>query len=216
MSFSAFSTDVPQFLTDLKANNTKEWFAENKARYDTGLKAPALAFAAELAVALEAATGVAHAPKLFRVYRDVRFSKDKTPYNAHLHVSFTPDTGQATPPMWFFGLGVAQLSLGCGVFGFDKPGLSAFRDRVDGPDGAGMAAMLSALGDDGARLSEPDLKRVPPGYDKDHPQGELLRRKGVSAWRDHDDRMLVTRPGLVAFCMNEFTRLRPLFDTLVA
>ena len=106
MSFSAFSSDVPAFLAELNENNSKDWFAANKARYDDGIKAPAQEFGAAMCAVLEQATDMPHKAKLYRVYRDVRFSKDKTPYNAHLHMSFIPETGQNTPPMWFFGLGV--------------------------------------------------------------------------------------------------------------
>ncbi|KAJ57009.1 hypothetical protein ACMU_00525 [Actibacterium mucosum KCTC 23349] len=216
MNFSAFSKDVPAFLTELKANNSKDWFAANKARYDAGIKAPAQEFGAAMCEVLEQATDLPHSAKLFRVYRDVRFSKDKTPYNAHLHMSFTPNTGQESPPMWFFGLGVDRLSLGCGVFGFDKQSLGAFRDRVAGPDGAELQTALDKLAGAGVRLSEPDLKRVPAPYDKDHPHGALLRRKGLSAWLDVEDRAVVTRPGLVAFTLQNLLLLRPVFDFLRA
>lgn len=215
MSFSAFSDDVPVFLDELGANNTREWFAANKARYEQGIKAPAEAFGTAVCAELAAQTGLHHKSKLFRIYRDVRFSKDKTPYNAHLHLSFTPETGQAAPPMWFFGLGAQRLSLGCGVFAFDKPQLAAFRERVAGADGTGLREILAELESRGVRFSEPDLKRIPPGFDKDHPNGDLLRRKGLSAWIDFEDRLIVAQPGLIDFTMQAFNRLRPVFDFLI-
>lgn len=213
--FDAFAPTVPDFLTRLAANNTKDWFAAHKDEYDRDLKAPALTFGSEVAQGLRQMTGLLHSCKLFRVHRDVRFSKDKTPYNAHLHLSFTPDSGDQTPPMWFWGLGQERLSLGCGVFGFGKAELDRFRDRAAGGEGAALAKMLSRMQNVGLRVSEPELKRVPPGYDKDHPHGDLLRRKGLSVWVDFDDRDIVARPGHVAFCLEQFQRLRPVFDTLI-
>ena len=102
------------------------------------------------------------------------------------------------------------------MFGFDKHSLPTFRDRVAGPDGARLQAVLDGLAADGVRLSQPELKRVPAPFGKDHPHGDLLRRKGLSAWLDFGDRAVVTRPGLVAFTAQQFQRLRPVFDALSA
>ena len=81
--FSGFPADAGEFVGDIKANTKRDWFAENKSRYERALKQPAEAFSVAMAAALERATGVAVRPKIFRIYRDVRFSKAKSPYKAH-------------------------------------------------------------------------------------------------------------------------------------
>ena len=215
-TFEGFSSAAWVFLSDLKNNNTREWFAAHKPLYDADLKAPADAFAGVMASALSAMTELDHSAKVFRIYRDVRFSKDKTPYNPHLRIGFTPDTPATNRPMWFFGVDPQGFALGTGVFAFDKDALSAFRARVAGPDGKALAAMIDGLRNAGARISEPDLKRVPTGYPQDQNHGDLLRHKGLSAWRDFDDPGRLTRPDTVEFCLSEFTKIRPLFDALLS
>ena len=80
--------DTQAFLRDLRANNDRDWFNAHKATYERVYKAPAEAFVAELRPRLEALAGVTLGGKVFRIHRDVRFSKDKSPYNTHLHIGF--------------------------------------------------------------------------------------------------------------------------------
>ena len=119
MTFPGFTQDSLKFLANLKANNTREWFADNKKTYETEIRQPAREFAAEMADSLEQLVGESLKTKIFRINRDIRFSKDKTPYNSHVHISWIPDRG-ASSPAWMFGLSPDYLTLGCGVFEFDK------------------------------------------------------------------------------------------------
>lgn len=214
-SFNGFSNNAMSFLKSLKANNNRAWFAENKKTYEAEIKSPAAAFCDLMSMELKKTTGIPHKSKLFRVHRDVRFSKDKTPYNSHIHISFTPESNLKSPPMWFFGLDTQSLAIGCGVFGFEKPELERFRKRVVGEEGAAIAKTLASLEKKGMRLTEPHLKRVPNEYPKDHPQGDLLRYKGLAVWQDFDDTQWVTKPDMVKTCLKEFKRLTPMFDLLI-
>ncbi|MEM8729352.1 MAG: DUF2461 domain-containing protein [Pseudomonadota bacterium] len=212
-AFDHYDPDALAFLSDLRANNSRAWFTEQKARYEQRIKAPSQDFAAQMAMALEAVSGHSIKSKMFRIHRDVRFSKDKTPYNAHVHLSFAPDGLGDAPPMWFFGLSPERLTLGCGVFEYGKAALDRFRAAMAGPKGADLIDLGHRLEAAGLRVSEPQLKRVPAGYDKDHPHGEALRRKGFSVWRDMAP-AFVTAPGLVSRSMEAMTPLRPVFDLL--
>ena len=214
-SLPGFSAETLEFLETLKANNTRDWFQANKAVYERAVKQPAEAFSAEMACQLEDLTGIAHKPKVFRIHRDVRFSKDKTPYNAHIRISFSPMTDRDdVPPAWFFGFQPGHWALGTGVFAFEKRALERFRDRVAGEDGAALEKLLGALKKKKIRLSDPDLKRVPTGWPQDHARADLLRHKGLAAWIDRED-VTAIRPGMVKSCMSDFTRLKPLFDWLL-
>lgn len=213
-NFDHFSNASMVFLKDLKAQNNREWFASNKGIYDQEIRAPAKSFAQETEIALEALTGIPHRSKIFRIHRDVRFSKDKTPYNTHIHLSFTPETGHANPPMWFFGQNTERLSLGCGVFQYDKPGLSRFRSAMAGTKGAALIALRDTLWNAGIRVSDPHLKRVPSGFDPDHPHKDALLRKGFSAWIDIDGTAFCTQPDLVARTVSEFGKLTAVFEFL--
>ena len=207
-----FPDETVPFLKALKANNDRSWFADNKGLYEEALKKPAAQFCSIASDELERLTGVAHSARVYRIHRDVRFSKDKTPYNAHLHISFFAKGRQV--PAFLFGLEPDRLVLGAGAMGFDKEGLDTYRARAADDDG--LAAILAALESDGVRLSEPELKRVPSGWPKDHPNAVNLRRKTLTAWLPEEPPETVTAPGIAKRCAESFARLQPLFDWLAA
>ncbi len=212
--FDHFSPEALVFLSDLKANNTRDWFAANKKTYEAEIKTPAHEFGEAMCEALSDLTDISHSTKVFRIHRDIRFSKDKTPYNAHLHMSFIPEAGVENPPMWFFGLSPERLSLGCGVFQYDKTELVAFRGAMAGERGAELIRLTQELRSASVRIDEPELKRVPPGFDKDHPHSEALCRKGFSGWLDIDDPAFVTQVSLVDKTVSQMRRLLPIFRFL--
>ncbi len=209
VAFAGFSPAALNFLRDLKAHNTREWFGAQRTVYEAEIKRPALEFADTLAERVARLTGTPHSPKLFRVHRDVRFSKDKTPYNAHVRISLAPE-GPEPAPMWFFGLGVAQLSVGVGLFEFGKALLPGYRAEVmaRGPE---IDDLLEGLMAEGARVDPPELKRVPHGFPADHPQAELLRHKGLSVWRDYGNPQVASDPDLVEIVMRDYLKLLPVW-----
>ncbi len=209
-----FPPETATFLEALKANNNRDWFAENKSAYEQAVKLPAQQFCTLMADALADLTGDIHDFKIFRVHRDVRFSKDKTPYNAHLHISFLPAGREGVSPAWFFGLEPGKLALGAGVFGFDKQLLEKFREQVAGSGGRELAGILNQMNNSGIRISKPELKRVPPGFDKDHQFAENLRRKSLAVWIDLENADMVSEPNLVPSCTTSFGRLKPVVDWL--
>jgi len=127
-------------------------------------------------------------PKLFRPHRDVRFSRDKTPYHIHLHMLWTLSTGEKTvagqTPSLFFGVAPGYVRLGGGIMGFEKTALIRWRAAVDGEFGDEMQGMLDDLTVLGLVADAPELKRVPAPFDKEHIHAGLLRRKGLTVWRD--------------------------------
>lgn len=89
-AFEGFPGEAQTFLGELRDNNTREWFTAQRARHERLIKAPAEAFVAALAPRLASLAGKPVTGKIFRVHCDVRFSHDKSPYNAHLHVLSCP------------------------------------------------------------------------------------------------------------------------------
>lgn len=184
--FSTLVRDARSFLGELADNNTKEWFTENKPKYEANLKSPALALLDIASEDIAALAGHKPTTKLFRPHRDVRFSKDKTPYHIHLHMLWTtPGTPQDIG--WFFGIGLEYISIGAGIMGFDKSGVDAFRRTIDADAGKSLVQEITALTSDGMRLAEPELKRVPAPYDKDHKHADMLKRKSLTIWQDFDE-----------------------------
>lgn len=178
--YDTLITNARAFLTKLDANNTRDWWQENKATYDTKLKAPALALLDDLSTPLSELTDTPIKSKLFRPHRDVRFSKDKTPYNTHLHMMWQLDGDAPQMPVFFFGIGLDYVTMGAGMMGFDKPVLANWRKMVD-LDTDRIMGIVKGVEDQGFSLREPALKRVPSPYDQDHPAGRLLRMKGAVA-----------------------------------
>ncbi len=181
--FEALITRANAFFTRLAANNTRDFYEAHKAAYIAEIRKPAELLADLFAEDLAKHTGRAHTPKVFRIHRDVRFSKDKTPYTTHLHLMWSRP-GPA--PAFFFGASPGYVILGMGMMGLEKDSLTSYRTMVDrrGDD------LADALEASGAQLSDwgPDpLKRVPKPFDPDHPHAELLKRKTFAIHRDLPD-----------------------------
>ena len=119
--------ETVSFLKDLSANNTRDWLTENKQRYESNWKQAGAQFADGFALALKEALGQSMRAKVYRLHRDLRYSKDKTPYHTHLHISAMPDEASGAAPAFMFGLDANKLSVGMGLFAFDKAGLTAWR-----------------------------------------------------------------------------------------
>jgi uncharacterized protein (TIGR02453 family) len=209
-----FTDETLRFLRDLQVNNNRDWFAGEKTRYEHEVKAAATVFATEVGAGLQALTGLPHRHKLFRIHRDLRFSRDKTPYNSHIHLSFAPVEATTAPPAWMVGLSPEYFAIGCGIFAFDRAALEAFRARVAEERGAEVARMLESQTTSGARIEPPELKRVPAPYPADHPRGELLRRKGLVVWTDAASPEEGLGAGGVGRALTAAGRLMPVFNLL--
>jgi len=116
------------------------------------------------------------------VYRDVRFSMDKTTWNAHLHLLWSPADKDGLAPSWFWGVCPDYLVLGMGVIGLRGPDLTRYRAFVDswGDPLSGALEDAFAKGASFGTWGPEPLKRVPKPYDANHPHEELLRRKGFT------------------------------------
>jgi len=219
-TFTGFTPEAIQFLVDLADNNDRAWFAPRKAEYERLLKRPLEALCVALderfksrSIPLEA--DPARSP--FRIYRDVRFSKDKSPYKTQLSASFAwagdraggagvsgrAHSDNVHASGGYFSLGPGNIYAGGGVWHPEPSWLKGFRDRivakpdefraiVEAPE---FVNAFGSVGDDGE-----SLKRVPPGYPADHPAADLLRKKNVTFGRrlSDDDAFSPTLPDILA------------------
>jgi uncharacterized protein (TIGR02453 family) len=201
--------DTQAFLRDLEAHNDRTWFNANKARYERAYKEPAEAFMAELRPRVAKLVERPVAARVFRIHRDTRFSKDKTPYHTYLRISFHPEISPGEPRRrggFFFGLVASQVVVGVGAFDFGPEDLDRYRRAIaDDASGGELADILARLGT--GQIHEPALKRVPAPYPADHPRGELLRRQELNGFRDLDDPALVGSPELADWAMAQFEEL---------
>jgi uncharacterized protein (TIGR02453 family) len=214
-SFPGFPPEAMGFLADLRDNNDRAWFAAHKTTYEQAIKGPSEHLLAALEPALAELTGRTVSGKIFRIHRDVRFAKDKRPYNAHVHIAFPARGGEAVACGYFFGLEPDRVLVGAGGFDFAGPVLDAYRAAAaDDRKGPALEAVLAKLQKAGLRLDGAELKRVPQPYAQDHPRGALLRRKGLHAWRDITDRDTITGAALFGETLGAFKALAPLVNWL--
>jgi uncharacterized protein (TIGR02453 family) len=174
MEFPGFDRDVLAFYAELRTNNTREWWTANKARYERNVHEPMLRLAADL----EDEFGEM---KIFRPYRDVRFSADKSPYKLHIGMVTT------ARPAHYLHLSEEGLLTGGGVYEAPTAALARFRRCVDDEASArSLESVLAALdAHEFELMTEGALRTAPRGYPADHPRVELLRLKRLSV--GHDD-----------------------------
>jgi uncharacterized protein (TIGR02453 family) len=173
MGFTGWPVEAIEFFERLQDDNTKVFWTEHKDVYEQCVKAPMEALLSEL----ESKCGPG---KIFRPYRDVRFSADKTPYKTNIAASM--DKGG------YVSLSADGLSTGTGYYMMAKDQLARFRAAVDeDKTGAQLERTLAKLSGAGIDVTARDsLKTAPRGYDKDHARIELLRMKGCIAWQQWD------------------------------
>lgn len=190
------------FFEDLEVDNSKSWWAAHKATYDEKVRAPMTA----LGDALEDEFGPG---KLFRPYRDVRFSKDKTPYKTHqgLFVATTGGSG------FYVQVSAAGLMTAAGIRP-DTAQLKRFRAAVDAPSGAELATMVTGLQGDGFVVGGDVLATRPRGTPAGHPREELLRHKALFLHREHGSPDWLPTPEAVDRVRADWRRLRPLVQWL--
>ena len=201
--FSGFRTEAIDFLAELASNNDREWFNPRKPEYERLLKTPMEALVAALAERLaERGIPLQADPKrsIFRIYRDTRFAKDKSPYKTNLGASFpwlrtgsdgvtVVAEGMAHANGGYFNFQPGEMYVGGGMWMPEKARLDAFRRAVvDEPDRVRAAleepGFVAAFG---AVSAHEHLKKVPPGFPPDHPMADLLRFKDVAFGRNLAD-----------------------------
>ena len=213
--FTQLIDDANAFFAELKQNNSKEWFNPRKDHYTQNIKKPAEFLGEVLAEDFSRIAGTTYQPKLFRIYRDVRFSKDKTPLNAHLHMIWRQPGDDPFAPAFFFGSEPGDMSVGFGVMGLKGETLTRFRAFVDAK-GDALVEAIEAAGMAWSNWGSPPLKRVPAPYDKDHPHAEILKRKSMIISTQVDPGWRKAEGGLVSTLRAMFERTLPLQKLLRA
>ena len=179
-----FTPATFRFLSDLAANNRREWFESNRARYESDVKEPALRFITDFGPHLKKiSTHFRADPRpvggsLFRIHRDVRFSKDKSPYKTHTGIHFRHfEAGDAHAPGFYLHIQPGEVFVGVGIWHPDGDALQRIRGRVAESPAAWKKAVKNKAFSDRFELGGESLSRPPKGFDPDHPLIEDLKRK---------------------------------------
>lgn len=183
-----FEPSLFRFLGALRANNSREWFQANRDRYESEVRDPMLRFIGDFAPRLRqisprfVADPRPSGGSLFRIHRDVRFSRDKSPYKTNAGAHFRHQAGKsAHAPGFYLHVEPGAVFAAAGVWHPDAKTLARIRDAIVHSPGRWRRVTSSqALGGAGA-LGGDTLKRPPQGYDPEHPLIDDLKRKDFFA-----------------------------------
>jgi len=183
-----FSHDTIAFLRELAQNNNREWFQANRQRYEACVREPAFAFieAMQPRLARLAPHFVARNSKsggsLMRVYRDVRFSKNKLPYKTNIGIQFRHEAGKDVhAPGYYVHIEPDHAFVGAGIWHPDSATLKRIRSYIDAHPNRWTDMRSDARFAKFFHFGGDSLKRAPKGFDPDHPLIEDLRRKDFIA-----------------------------------
>jgi uncharacterized protein (TIGR02453 family) len=200
MGEGLFTTDLFRFLEDLRKHNDRAWFAKNKERYLDSVQEPALEFVRSFAPYLNkispnfVADDRPVGGSLFRIHRDIRFSKDKSPYKTHVGIHFRHRVGRDVHgPSYYLHLQPGEAFAAVGLWHPERETLHKLRTAVAEKPTAWRRA---AHGGDFAsryRLSGDVLKRAPAGFDSEHPLIDDLKRKDFVGVAMLDERTVTSR-----------------------
>ena len=201
MTFTGIPVAALDFYEDLENDNSKTFWTAHKHVYDESVRAPL----EELGAALAEEFGT---PKVFRPYRDVRFAKDKTPYKTNQGVYFG-DSAR------YLHISAAGLFVAGGYWDTSSPQVARLREAIaDDRKGPQLEKALAAVTKAGFEVGGNRLSRVPTGYDKEHPRGELLKHKSLTGHAELGSPAWLSTKRAVTEVTKRFRALAPLVDWL--
>lgn len=187
---------ILNYLSDLRKNNNRDWFADNKDRY-TYARNEWVSFVESLIKGIsefDSEIGLLK-PKdcLFRINRDIRFSPDKTPYNSHFSAAMIPGGKKNPRPGYYIMVKPGELSYtGGGIWHPSSDHLAMIRQEIDYNPEELRKLLNEKSFQKTFKLEGEKLKRPPKGYDKDHPDVELLKHKDFVAGRSLSDKQVLS------------------------
>jgi len=219
--FEGFPKDFFAFFRELKAHNERPWFEANKERFRESVQAPMSQFIAAMAPRLSriskrfTADPRPNGGSMFRIYRDVRFSKDKRPYKEHAACHFRHSLGKDVhAPGFYMHFAPGEVFFGGGLWMPPPESLAKIRDAIAAKS-SGWKKVLEdrnfAKRFDGVKGE--GLVRPPRGFDPEHPYIEDIKRKSFYAMHEADQK-LAASPALVDEVADTFVALSPLMKFL--
>ena len=209
-----FTKDYNSFFKDLEKNNNREWFQENKPRYEKA-HANVIEFAEALMERMNEHDNIV--PRtgkqtLFRIYRDVRFSKNKTPYKNHFSGYMSREGKQLRGGYYFHLEPGGKTMVGGGFFSPNPADLKHIRQHIEADDKPLRKIIKSATFKKYFGTLQGDtVKTAPKGFDKEHPAIDLLRHKQFYVFRTFTDKE-VTSDNFLREVVKTCKAFRPFFD----
>jgi uncharacterized protein (TIGR02453 family) len=222
--FTGFSPTVLDFYRDLSRNNDREWFEAHKHIYKDEVIPQAQRFVVamgdrlrQISPTLVYDTRTNGAGSIFRIYRDVRFSKDKTPYKTQLGIYFWEGAWRKMEaPGFYFQLEPEHLGLYAGIYEFSRPVLERYRQQVIDPHrGQALVDAVSMVTGAGPyRIGGQHFKRTPRGFDPEHPNASWLLHNGLHAHLPLEIPDTLGTPAFIDTCFQAFRDMAPLHHWL--
>ncbi|MDO6601910.1 DUF2461 domain-containing protein [Arenibacter palladensis] len=211
MQQQLITKDVFQFLENLKKNNSREWFAEHKTEFKE-LETEVKGFYSALMNKLKAHDDIEKL-KMFRIYRDVRFSKDKTPYKTHFAGSFSR-AGQRLRGGYYLRLKPKETFIAAGFWEPNKEDLLRIRKEFE-TDASEIRAIMDkkSFKEVWGDMQGDELKTAPSGFDKDHPNIDLIKRKQFIFVKNFSDKEVMS-PDFLTNVDLAFQEIRPYFNLM--
>ncbi len=188
MASTHFTGETFSFLTELRANNDRDWFKANRARWVEHVQAPAIRFVTDFAPHLERISSRFRADprpvggSIFRIHRDTRFAKDKSPYKTHLGIQFRHEMAKsAHAPGFYLHIEPGNIFVGLGIWRPDGPTLRKIRTHMVEDSAGWKRAVGGRRFRDRLELAGDSLMRPPREIDPEHPLIEDLKRKDLIA-----------------------------------
>src|SRR5690554_3506990 len=216
----SLTKDTFDFLNDLNSNNNRDWFSENKYRYDRSWQ-EMKRFVGQIIEGLARFDPKIHkdidpGKCLFRIYRDIRFRKDKMPYKTWLGAGISINGRKLQGPEYYIHVQPDRSFLAVGYWRPEKEHLAAIRQEID-YQGEEWEKMLRQISEQAGESLYPDredsLKRPPAGFTADHPQIEYLKLKSFTLSRPLENHALMG-PEAVAYVLNFYQEMLP-FKTFI-
>ena len=185
--FTGFTKETVAFFKGLEKKNSREWFDQNRQIYDDHVMSPAIDFVKDMGERLKSVSPhIVADPRrdksIFRLNRDTRFSPDKQPYKTHLGIYFWEGNGKKLEnPGFYFQLDKSKIMFGVGMHIFPKEMLNPYRDAVTDPvSGVKLKKIIDKLSKNkDYKLGWVKYKKIPKGYDPNHPNSEYLLYGGI-------------------------------------
>jgi uncharacterized protein (TIGR02453 family) len=194
---SYFTEELFRFLEELRQHNERDWFQRNKDRYETAVRDPFVSFIGDLGTPLKKINPHMIADprpvggSMMRIYRDIRFSRDKSPYKTFVAAHFWHSKGkEGAAPAYYLRLAPGQSMIGAGIWRPEPAALKKIRDAIAADGKRWRRAISGADFRSTCGMAGESLKRPPAGYDPNNPLIDDIKRKDFATSSPLDDRQV--------------------------
>jgi uncharacterized protein (TIGR02453 family) len=219
--FNGFPGEFFSFFNKLKKNNSKEWFENNRKDYENYILHPSREFVVEMGKKLRRiAPGINAVPminkSLFKINRDVRFSKDKSPYKTYMGIWLWEGNRKRMESSGFYLHAENNtMFVGVGIKMFSKPLLDRYRQAVvEKKSGGELKKAVKKISDQGYVVNGKHYKKVPRGYEADHPNAEFLLYNGLTARNEEKVPDAFFSDAIIDYAYSHYKNMLPLHQWL--